>query len=328
MNILSVLLLTASRRSFFCIVLIALIPTFCVTSQGSLHNGRQELPLCVKKLLRQYTREVTILEIGYKKCPYLDSFMELPGQTIGLYIGGIPQKVLKTALQTRPSRLLLLSPVSNTYDLLFSLGCCEHFDIVIVHDLRLDESAYKPCITAFLRLGDHLFVEAASTEQARICSSFGMTAQGTSQGLCLFYKHKQKTTLEKARFTQPSPSKIPYHIESSFSTKMFSKGPFFQAIPWIHGINMVTFIMLSGIYPSDSMIKKQLVTFEKLYSNHNDLVLGNMIIRGNTLVPIDFEDERRSGKASKCINAALSAFNRGNRLKNPQKWINDYYKSV
>ena len=159
-----------------------------------------------------------------------------------------------------------------------------------------------------------------------------MSERRTGQGSTIFYSYKKKTQLERARFTQtfkPSEARPTYRITSDFSTKSFSKGPLFKPTPWIHGINMVTFVMCSGVYPTDVMIRKRIAALRNAHLEHNDLVIGNIIMQGDKLIPIDFNDTRRSGNSVSCIAAALQAFHEGNRrLKDPTRWINDYYKSV
>ena len=59
------------------------------------------------------------------------------------------------------------------------------------------------------------------------------------------------------------------------------------------------------------------------------MVLGNIIMQGERLIPIDCYDERRDADFTKCIACALAAFKEGNiRHTNPEKWIREYYESV
>ena len=58
----------------------------------------------------------------------------------------------------------------------------------------------------------------------------------------------------------------------------------------------MTFVMLSGVYPTDSMIRSRISSFKTSCLMHNDLVIGNMIVRGDELILIDFDDARRSSK--------------------------------
>ncbi|MBA2307400.1 hypothetical protein H0W26_04675 [Candidatus Dependentiae bacterium] len=299
-------------------------------SLGGLYGVSTKLPGPVRDLINRYSREITLLEIGKKECPYFPSLVQYNAQCIALCMGGADSTLVTKASQRHNG--IILGPKTVTHDMIHTLGACEHFDIVIVHNLQNTISEFMPFVSAFLRLGDHIFIEASTAEQCRVCKNFGMVGYKHSHGTTLFYLHKRKTTLEKARFTQKIHSSEPkpvYRVTSDFHTKFFSKGPLFKQIPWIHGINMVSFVMFSGIYPTDSIVRQGISGLKNRYAHHNDLVIGNIIMRGDQLIPIDFGDERRSTSSVSCIAAALRAFHSGNgRLKDPHKWINDYYKYV
>lgn len=120
-----------------------------------------------------------------------------------------------------------------------------------------------------------------------------------------------------------------YRVISNFKEKFFDKDALDKPLRWVDGINLITFALLKGVYPTDKMIRQQIIKAEKTHSQHNDLVLGNFILQGDRLIPIDVNDKRRDANLNKCIKAALRAFKEGNtRHKNPQQWIRAYYDSV
>ena len=91
----------------------------------------------------------------------------------------------------------------------------------------------------------------------------------------------------------------------------------------------MTFTMLYGVYPNDTQIRREIRRLRKTCSEHNDFVIGNIILQGNRLIPIDFSDNRRDADFYDCVEAALNAFKRGNnRLEDPREWIGEYYQDI
>ena len=137
-----------------------------------LYGISAKLPAEVTSLIKQYSREITILEVGNNECPWFSLLMQYNAQCIALCRSGASKTLLSSAVQGRVHPGIVLAPKKITTPMLLTLGSCEHFDIVIVHDLHQDMSDFKPFVSAFLRLGDHIVIEASSAEQCRICYRF------------------------------------------------------------------------------------------------------------------------------------------------------------
>ncbi len=91
-----------------------------------------------------------------------------------------------------------------------------------------------------------------------------------------------------------------YVIESTFTAKRLTKPVFWppqtvQTTDWLPGINLLTFKMCNGVYPSIDTIKDRLSTLKS--STHTDWLINNMIIRGSELSWIDVDDLSRSAGA-------------------------------
>jgi len=98
---------------------------------------------------------------------------------------------------------------------------------------------------------------------------------------CYFLEH-HKEYLKRAHWTRKHTRK--YRIKSTFKAKsLFKKN---KETEWHKGINLLTFKMLNGVYPSLDKIKNKLDKFKKI--KHSDIRIFNMIIQGETIVPIDF----------------------------------------
>lgn len=74
--------------------------------------------------------------------------------------------------------------------------------------------------------------------------------------------------------------------------RVYSNG-IYQTTDWIPGINLVTYKVLNGIYPTKEMVIIQLKAFKGF--KHRDFHIGNLIIQGTNLVAIDGDDLRVDG---------------------------------
>ena len=283
----------------------------------------------IRKVLQKYKRPITVLEIGTTSIRYACAI----ASEFNALCVALPEQdsaAIARAIRARGTqKIVVLNPCSVSLASLETLGRCEHFDIVIVHDSdKLFTEAFSESYTVCRDLGDFVFIDIART----LCDHHTESIVASSKSRCLLMSHKPKEHLDIARYTQyrkPPHYGSPYRIKSTFEEKWFYKGTFDTKVPWVPGINLITFVMLKGIYPTDSMIKDQFKTMEQRSPYHNDLVFENIIVQGEKLVPIDFNDKRRNASMKKCLKCAIQAFNMSNnRFKNPEKFIRDYYKTV
>ena len=61
-----------------------------------------------------------------------------------------------------------------------------------------------------------------------------------------------------------------------------------QVSDWIPGINLLTFKMCQGAYPTPEMLKEELSVIRD--PSHNDWMINNMIVQGNKIELIDYND--------------------------------------
>lgn len=285
-------------------------------------------------VIKNYKRPITVLEISSTSPTYTFTLASLYKTVcIALLLGGGIQDTIRKVKEDHYNNITVLAPRNAQYEAFFTLSRCEHFDVVIVHDIsqQLRTSGTK-FVEALTKLGDHVFIEASYSKFQNALKKKKIpqiASQGESE---LYLSSKPKTSLDIARFTQrdrPVSATPKYHIKSTFTEKTFNKKGLKQPIKWVDGINLVTFAMLKGVYPEDGQIRKQVAAMKRSHPDHNDLVLGNIIVQGDTLIPIDLNDSRRDADLHRCITSALRAFQDGNlRHRNPEKWIRDYYDMV
>ncbi len=264
----------------------------------------------VSRVVKRYKRACTVLEVGGS---------ELACTTIVLQPGAV-------SLEDKT----VLAPKVLTLGFLNTLAQCEHLDVVFVHDLTgMVKAPLASLVGTLTYLGEHVFIVAKTKALEQVLQQSSIIKQvikRAEERPGLFYSYRPKRYLSYSRFTQRHPSQTMYKIESTFKKKQFIKEDSYP-LPWVHGINLVTFIMLNGVSPSRATIKQQFLSFKKRYPNHNDLVLGNVIVQGHMLIPIDCTDSRRRAPSERCINVAVNAFNKPWE-DDPREWLNVYYRRL
>lgn len=270
------------------------------------------------KILVRYKRPITVLEIG--SAEHVAELVQRNSVTAVTLIPG------DSLIEIPSSLLTVLAPQQLTIGQLQKLAQCEHIDVVLVRDLTsVIQVPIATLVGTLINLGEHVFIEATNRFLKKALVNSTACAQVTES---LFYSYRAKNSLAYTRFTAKNPSFVHYEVQSSYQDKQLIKEEGRKGVPWVPGINLVTFIMLNGVCPTDEHIKKQLRSFEKRYPHHNDLVIGNIIVQGTTLIPIDFSDARRNASLKECITAAIQAFDTPGRHEDPQKWFYGYTKRL
>ena len=272
-----------------------------------------------------------MLEVGTQSVPYTFALATLfKTICIAMLVEGSAADIVHRVKEGNYTNITVLAPRNAHYDTFFTLARCEHFDVVIVHDVCSQlHTAGSKFIDALVKLGDYVFIEASHTKFQSELKKKKISFAGRYEEIELYFSYKPKASLDIARFTQKDravSTQPKYHIKSTYNEKLFSKKGLEKPLKWVDGINLVTFAMLRGVYPEDGHIRKQIVGMKKTHREHNDLVLGNIIVQGQDLIPIDVNDSRRNADLHTCITSALRAFKEGNiRHKNPERWIHEYY---
>ena len=193
---------------------------------------------------------------------------------------------------------------------------CEHFDVVLALSVvHWFGAKWRECIEAILKLGDNIIIDvppvgdvcATGTKDlknlndylSKIGKVIGKSKRHTTSHLkCisnLYLIEGEKKEISKVHWLWEGKSKSFYNIESNFDKKNLFKPCFGnfakkQKIKWIPGINLLTFKMLNGKYPTNKMLEDQLRLFDGCLAS--DFTLYNFIVQGNQLKIID-QDEGR-----------------------------------
>lgn len=284
----------------------------------------------IKSLIMKYKRPITVLEISVDFPKYsFEIAKKFDAICVILLLQGDAQKVInEIKLHNYKNIILLTEQMSLKY--FEVLGRCEYFDVTIAHDFsKLYGDSWKKIAKLLMKLGDYIFLENHSAIDQLLPElndkSIMQIVSGSNETLSLY--KTEKKGLELARFTQykrNKPHVIKYRIKSDFEKKLFCRNSQ-NSLPMIPGINLITFVMLRGLYPTDNIISRSIKKMKNAIPYHDDLVIGNMIVKGCNIIPIDFNDNGKYDM-TECINLALKFFNGTNqRLINPYKYIKKYY---
>ncbi len=268
----------------------------------------------LKLILNKYKRPITVLDLGAGH-GYFSFRIANDYQSTCVMIEGndrssrMGDELLELChLNSKLQNIVLLKTKISLPDL-EKLADCEHFDVVLAFDFINPEDAYAQRITdAILRLGDNIFIESSlstdPTDQKSISmqkmdgylqSKKGTTLlsmpceinQKTQKKLSWFSLHKNGLRCHHFDLESKDSNLDSYRIESTFSHKyLFKKNS--AGIAWLRGINLVTFLMLEGAYPTRSQIKQSV--FQASKQHLTDFVPWNMIVQGHNIALIDQND--------------------------------------
>jgi len=294
----------------------------------------------IESLVNKYTTDVTVLEIANSEDELYSFNLAKKSNCICIILlmnygaHSIIERIKKENLKN----IIVLEPTDLNGQMINALTKCEHFDVAIVHDyFDCFQNQWSPTTDLFLNLGNHVFFEISydDDKSLKVTNIFNYKQPNIKMienrfKKVLFHYETEKKFLEIARFTQFNKAKSygqNYEIKSNFNEKLLLKKNPETISNWIAGINVITFVMMRGVYPTDDIIRNEIINIEKAYPYHNDLIIGNMVIQGHTVIPIDFDDKRRNANMPKMVTRAVSFFNGDTlRFKNPSHKINKYYR--
>jgi hypothetical protein len=272
----------------------------------------------IQTVLDQYRRPFEMLDIGASQGYY--SFRAAHDyDCVCVMIEGDNPAYPKVGKQLRDlceandslrNIILLNKPVM--LDDLQKLSECESFSVVlalnIIHWLG---SRWKEATDAILSLGDNIIIETppqeshANSEQNALRESIedyllskkakilGEVPRHTSENkmAAIYLIETEKKKLLRKHWIAPVNDDH-YSIESNYEKRTITKRPphalGLQVNNWEPGINLMTFLMYHGTYPS----RKKIVTAIKSLQDfsHNDWTVNNMILQGDKLTLIDWND--------------------------------------
>ena len=284
----------------------------------------------IKPLLNKYKRPITVLDLGagqgyfsFRIARDYDSTCIMVESNDGEL--KLADQLLELCHLNSELQNIILLNKKMTLQEIEKLADCEHFDVILAFDYIDDKSEQRQkFLDAILRLGDNIFIQASASEnQSKQTgnSSFkeSLTRLGgnlilQTRSACdpkveesLFWFQRKKDRLNCKCFTYKDKDKKSFRIKSTYTQKTLVKDGCFSRIQWKKGINLVTFLILNGVYPTKEKLKKEVakLTRQKL----TDFLPKNLIVQGNNIELIDQNDKCRReaslSKSLKFINDAI-----------------------
>lgn len=276
----------------------------------------------IDEFLMRYYRPVTIVEFAMGSASGYSHLIRANRWWYTIAMGTNGDRLVRNAVSRSDGHCVVMAPRGVDGCMIDTFARCESPDCVIVPAELLNSA---DIIEPLFQLGDFCIVVGEWQGTLPDHVEFFECGLSSEKIPVTIYKTNKKG-LDIARWmcrSQPRSGGTKYPIESDFKTKVLKKGA--VSVAWKAGINLMTFLMLRGIYPTHDAIRSQIKDMKRL--DHNDLVIGNMILQGQTVVPIDFADARRNGNRRRCIKAALKLLKKYHELllEDPRRALDEYH---
>lgn len=249
-------------------------------------------------LLNQYQRSFTLIDIGCTIDTH--SFKIAQNYDSVCVISSTDKQVLNSCKDQNIQNVILLNK-GFTPDELKHLNECEHFDVIFGLNIKEKfKDHWHEAVIAILHLGDYVILETSiddnniekiiSTEAGLILDKKICNDKQTS----IYIIKMPNKYLKRKTWLRSVMDKNIYKIESTFTEKNLIK-PIswpknnFCTTSWVPGINLCTFKMCNGIYPTNEMLKQSLTNLKNV--EHTDWLINNMVVQGDKLSLIDCDDE-------------------------------------
>ncbi|NGX40001.1 MAG: hypothetical protein KR126chlam1_01341 [Chlamydiae bacterium] len=294
--------------SLFCVAsLEGKLPLEEIFSNSGLQSGESSLP--IRPLLDAYERSFTVLELSPKKA---DRCQKIASDYACAYVTLGKEEILSSLTKVPEiAEQLVILQTEPTSSRLEDLAKCEHFDMVFADSLPSD--FVEMHLHRILKLGDFtliqiplslkkwnfqiLYDQLLEQTYTLLCidangvrsiagplSDYGewlRMKKGCTQVLCVVHQPKKKLTRNYFR----GPDEKEYFIESSFEEKVLLKTK--RNTHWSPGINLCSYKMLGGVYPTNQQIQEGLM--QTRYTDHPDLTPYNVILNGEEIILIDWD---------------------------------------
>lgn len=254
----------------------------------------------IQSFLDQYKRSFTLLDVNANKGYY--SLKAARDYDVMCVMIEANNDILEICKSRGDLNNIVLLNIYSTPAILQHLGECEHFDVILaMNGLRDFGEQWRDAFEKMFGLGDYLIVGVSSSDKdveeyiiARGGQNIGTVFNGRDECITIYSIALSNNYLKRKAWLRSSmPRDGLYRIESSFTHKQLVKPATWpdgdlKTTSWIAGINLCTFKMCYGAYPTTEQLKNNLLTLKDV--NHTDWLINNMIMQGATLTLIDNDD--------------------------------------
>ncbi len=252
----------------------------------------------IESLLSEYKRPVTVLLLTKLDAEAYKTIRSRPRDCFVLWDHTFKIK------KDHPTNLIVLSRKMSHHDLLV-LSESEHFDIGLVtsHQLPMSKSYFK--ILKSIALRTYLNVNE-DTRIQKLLSQTGFERIGENW----YHITTKKPFNRRTMFLMDgSDQNRCREIVSTYTEKTLCKkyGSTPTTSKWLPGINLMTFKMLNGSFPTTKQLESEIRRIFE--TDHNDWMPNNMVVQGNHIELIDFADPHgntlRSIKSDRLLDLTL-----------------------
>lgn len=276
----------------------------------------------IKSLITIQERPFTVLDIGANFGYYsIRLAQDFPNSYVVMVQHGIEAQVLREIIELNTSindRLCLLNATATAKNM-SSLSLCEHFDYIMCNNVLHHMSDYKVVYQSLKNMCKYLIIETPPVEdkrsigQNKLQNIYDMVnKECTHKSERSFIRHTDKSTVSHFyffSFSEEVTKSIAYYDGKNLGKKyrhriydgkrIFEKterGGEISIYSYIHGINLKTFVVLNGIYPSikwiTEMIQPKKLKTEYAFDNSlRDINYWNFILNENLhLIDITCKD--------------------------------------
>lgn len=260
----------------------------------------------IKSVAEKYKRPFTVLDIGANLGYFAIRLTEdFPECTVVALEDAYSDWLTEVLDKNETERVILLKKKATLEDLKY-LADIEHFDIVlamsVIHHI---DGGFKNVLEACRNLGDNLIAETATEDRAcgqkSVKESFipedaEILGYGKSHlkgpKRPVFWLQQQRKTLKKRYYNSPRKDALDLTIESTFTKKIKKQRG--KELDWVRGINLMTYINFGGRRPKNTKIR-EILKANKPTDPHGDLSTHNVILKGDGIEFIDWNDEKVKG---------------------------------
>jgi len=274
----------------------------------------------IRAVFDKYSRQFTMLDIGASQGYYSFRTAHDYDSVCVMIEGNNPaypmigtQLLELCKLNTSLDNIILLNKKIIPEDLQM-LSECEHFDVILAMNvIHWFDKKWKNVADAILNMGDNIIIETPPQESVtdayhnnmrKQIEDYIVNAGGIILGKVkrhssntfsnIYLIEKNKKYLERNNWLKTSKfDKDSHYVDSSFREKKLTKKVAYppdtwMTADWVPGINLVTFKMYDGRYPSNDIVSEGIKKLKNQPSN--DWMPNNMIIQGNAIAMIDIND--------------------------------------
>jgi hypothetical protein len=259
----------------------------------------------LRPVLDQYQRPFTVLDVGAGFGYFgLRIVRDYPEATVVML--DFDHRLRKVVELNQPPRTIVLEKLMTVNDF-WKMSECEHFDVTLLLSVLHHFEEWRSVLVGCLRMSDLTIVETPDSNDRGACGQHLITdidlCMQRLERICLGNTPSHTSQIHRNMYEITTPYEtgirrpwlnptlgcypVPLPIHSTFTEKTITKA----SVPhtWIPGINLWTYHVMGGAYPTRSNIVDTLRSFPIPAEHHGDIRPWNFIL-GDGLHLIDGHD--------------------------------------